>query len=200
MDTLNTKIVEHFAGKVVRKDLTKSLKGNAVVPSYVLEYLLGQNCSTDNEEIIREGIIKVKNIIENHFVHREESEIIKSKIREKGSYKVIDKISVKLNDKLDRYEASFTNMGLKNIPISSQIVKDNLKLLSEGVWSLISLGYESRDEKDTLPWIIETLKPIQISNIDFEEYTAQRAKFSLEEWMDLLMQSIGLNPSLIAPS
>lgn len=195
MDTLNTKIVEHFTGKVVRKDLTKSLKGNAVVPSYVLEYLLGQNCSTDNEEIIREGIIKVKNIIENHFVHREESEIIKSKIREKGSYKVIDKISVKLNDKLDRYEASFTNMGLKNIPISSQIVKDNLKLLSEGVWSLISLGYVSMDDKYTSPWIIETLKPIQISNIDFEEYTAQRAKFSLEEWMDLLMQSIGLNPA-----
>ncbi len=194
MNQLNQKIIEHFSGKIVRKDLTKSLKGNAVVPSYVLEYLLGQNCSTDDEEIIKEGIAKVTNIIENHFVHREEAEIIKSKIKEKGSYRVIDKVSVKLNDKLDRYEASFTNMGLKNIPINTQIVKDNLKLLSEGVWSLVSLGYVAVDDNFTLPWVIESLKPIQISNIDFQEYTAQRTKFSLEEWMDLLMQSIGLHP------
>lgn len=195
MNQLNQKIVEHFSGKIVRKDLTKSLKGNAVVPSYVLEYLLGQNCSTDDEEIIKEGIAKVTNIIANHFVHRDQAEIIKSQIREKGNYKVIDKISVKLNDRLDRYEATFTNLGLKNIPINSQIVKGNPKLLSEGVWSLVSLGYVSIEDQLTPPWIIESLKPIQISNIDFEEYSTQRAKFSLEEWMDLLMQSIGLNPS-----
>ncbi|MDO4764098.1 MAG: BREX system Lon protease-like protein BrxL [Flavobacteriaceae bacterium] len=195
MNDLNKKIIEHFSGKIVRKDLTKSLKGNAVVPSYVLEYLLGQNCSTDDEDIIKEGIAKVKNIIENHFVHRDEAEIIKSKIREKGIYKIIDKVSVRLNDRQDRYEATFTNIGLKNIPINTKIVMENPKLLSEGVWNLVSLGYVSVEDKLTPPWIIESLKPIQISNIDFEEYSAQRAKFSLEEWMDLLMQSIGLNPS-----
>lgn len=195
MNQLNQKIVEHFSGKIVRKDLTKFLKGNAVVPSYVLEYLLGQNCSTDDEEIIKEGIAKVTNIIVNHFVHRDQAEIIKSQIREKGNYRIIDKVSVKLNDRQDRYEATFTNLGLKNIPINSQIVKGNPKLLSEGVWSLVSLGYVSIEDKLTPPWIIESLKPIQISNIDFEEYSTQRAKFSLEEWMDLLMQSIGLNPS-----
>lgn len=195
MNQLNQKIVEHFSGKIVRKDLTKFLKGNAVVPSYVLEYLLGQNCSTDDEEIIKEGIDKVTKIIENHFVHRDQAEIIKSKIREKGNYKIIDKVSVKLNDKQDRYEATFTNIGLKNIPINAKIVTDNPKLLSEGVWSLVSLGYVSIEDKLTPPWIIESLKPIQISNIDFEEYSAQRSQFSLEEWMDLLMQSIGLNPA-----
>lgn len=179
---------------MVRKDLTKSLKGNAVVPSYVLEYLLGQNCSTNDEEIIREGIIRVKNIIENHFVHRDEAEIVKSKIREKGTYKIIDKVSVRLNDRLDRYEAKFTNIGLNNIPINTEIVTKNPKLLSEGVWCLITVGYTPVEEKNILPWLIESLKPIQISTIDFEEYTTTRKEFTLDEWMDLLMQTIGLNP------
>ncbi|MFK8294914.1 BREX system Lon protease-like protein BrxL [Capnocytophaga canimorsus] len=194
MSALNHKIVEQFVGKVVRKDLTKSLKGNAVVPSYVLEYLLGQNCSTNDEEIIREGIIRVKNIIENHFVHRDEAEIVKSKIREKGTYKIIDKVSVRLNDRLDRYEAKFTNIGLNNIPINTEIVTKNPKLLSEGVWCLITVGYTPVEEKNILPWLIESLKPIQISTIDFEEYTTTRKEFTLDEWMDLLMQTIGLNP------
>ncbi len=96
MNTLNNKIIERFPGKVVRKDLTKFLKGNAVVPSYVLEYLLGQHCSSNDEEIIKEGIIKVKNIIEENFVHRDQAEIVKSKIRERGAYRIIDKLSVKL--------------------------------------------------------------------------------------------------------
>ncbi|MFJ1366799.1 BREX system Lon protease-like protein BrxL [Capnocytophaga canimorsus] len=194
MSALNHKIVEQFVGKVVRKDLTKSLKGNAVVPSYVLEYLLGQNCSTNDEEIIREGIIRVKNIIENHFVHRDEAEIVKSKIREKGTYKIIDKVSVRLNDRLDRYEAKFTNIGLNNILINTEIVTKNPKLLSEGVWCLITVGYTPVEEKNILPWLIESLKPIQISTIDFEEYTTTRKEFTLDEWMDLLMQTIGLNP------
>lgn len=194
MKSLDQKIITHFEGKVVRKDLTKFLKGNAVVPSYVLEYLLGQHCSTNDEEIISIGIEKVKGILSNHFVHRDEAEVIKSKIREKGNHRIIDKISVKLNDKEDRYEARFSNLGLNNIPISDDIVKANPKLLSEGVWSLINMAYMVVEEKNTLPWIIESVKPIQIANVDVQEYKEQRSKFSTEEWMNLLMQSIGFNP------
>lgn len=191
---LRDKAIDFFSGRVVRKDLTKHLKGNAVVPSYVLEYLLGQHCSTDDEEIIEHGIKKVQQIIAGHFVHRDEAEIIKSNIREKGSYRIIDKLMVTLNDRLDRYEASFSNLGLKRVPISDEIVKNNKKLLSEGVWSLINVGYVVVDERNTPPWFIEAVKPIQISNIDIDDYKKQRENFTLEEWMDLLMQSIGLNP------
>ena len=194
MKALDQKITSHFEGKIVRKDLTKFLKGNAVVPSYVLEYLLGQHCSTNDEEIISIGIEKVKSILSNHFVHRDEAEVIKSKIREKGSHRIIDKISVKLNDKADRYEARFSNLGLNNIPISDEIVKANPKLLSEGVWSLINVAYLAVEEKNTLPWIIESVKPIQISKVDIQEYKDQRSNFTTDEWMNLLMQSIGLNP------
>lgn len=194
MKALDQKIISNFEGKVVRKDLTKFLKGNAVVPSYVLEYLLGQHCSTNDEEIISIGIEKVKGILSNHFVHRDEAEVIKSKIREKGTHRIIDKISVRLNDKEDRYEARFSNLGLNNIPINDSIVKANPKLLSEGVWSLINMAYMASEERGVLPWIVESVKPIQISNVDIQEYKEQRANFTTDEWMDLLMQSIGLNP------
>lgn len=194
MKELDKKTIEHFEGKVVRKDLTKLLKGNAVVPSYVLEYLLGQHCSTNDVEIIKHGIEKVKSIISNHFVHRDEAEVIKSAIREKGNHRIIDKISVKLNDKADRYEARFSNLGLNNIPIADQIVKDNPKILTEGVWSLINVAYLAVEERNTPPWIIESVKPIQISNVDIQDYKDVRSQFSTTEWMDLLMQSIGLNP------
>lgn len=194
MKDLDAKIIENFEGKVVRKDLTKFLKGNAVVPSYVLEYLLGQHCSTNDEEIIKIGIEKVKNIISNHFVHRDEAETIKSIIREKGSHRIIDKISVKLNDKEDRYEARFSNLGLSNIPVGDGIVKANPKLLSEGVWSLINMAYMPSEERGVLPWIVESVKPIQIAHVDLEEYKSTRKNFTTEEWLDVLMQSIGLNP------
>lgn len=194
MKALDQKIISNFEGKVVRKDLTKFLKGNAVVPSYVLEYLLGQHCSTNDEEIISIGIEKVKGILSNHFVHRDEAEVIKSKIREKGTHRIIDKISVRLNDKDDRYEARFSNLGLNNIPINDSIVKANPKLLSEGVWSLINMAYMASEERGALPWLIESVKAIQISHVDIQEYKEQRAHFTTDEWMDLLMQSIGLNP------
>jgi len=194
MKVLDQKINEVFGGKVVRKDLTQKIKGNAIVPNYVLEYLLGQYCATDNEETILAGIDTVKGIIAQHFVHRDEAESIKSKIREKGMHRIIDRISVKLNDKLDRYEARFSNLGLTNVPISREIVTSNPKLLSEGVWSLINMAYMASEERNTLPWIIETVKPIQIAHIDIADYKEQRKHFSTEEWMDFLMQSIGLNP------
>lgn len=193
MKPLDEKINQVFEGKVVRKDLTSKIKGNAIVPTYVLEYLLGQYCATNNEETISDGIGKVKAIIEQHFVHRDEAEEIKSKIREKGNHRIIDKISVKLNDSADRYEAQFANLGLKKIPINDAFVKQHPKLLSEGVWSLTTMGYEFVEEKKTSPWVIENVKPIQIVRVDLEEYFELRNKLSTDEWINLLMQSIGLN-------
>lgn len=194
MNALNVKINEHFAGKVVRKDLTKLVKGNAIVPTYVLEYLLGQYCATDDEATIVEGVETVKNIIAKHFVHRDESQIIKSTIREKGSHRIIDKVAVQLNDRQDRYEASFANLGLNRIPISDELIREHQKLLSSGVWCILTLAYVPSDERDHIPWMVESLKPIQVSNVDIEEYKGARKHFDKEEWMDVLLQSIGLNP------
>lgn len=194
MKALDIKINEYGAGKVVRKDLTQRVKGNAIVPNYVLEYLLGQYCASDQEETIEAGIETVKSIIAQHFVYRDEAESVKSTIRERGSHRIIDKLSVKLNDKADRYEARFSNLGLQNVPIHDDIVKANPKLLSEGVWSLINMSYMVVDERNTPPWIIDNVKPIQIARVDIEEYREMRSHFSREEWMDFLMQSIGLNP------
>ena len=194
MKALDIKINEFAAGKVVRKDLTQRVKGNAIVPNYVLEYLLGQYCASDQEETIEAGIDTVKSIIASHFVYRDEAESVKSTIREKGNHRIIDKLSVKLNDRADRYEARFSNLALNNVPINDDIVKRNPKLLSEGVWSLINMGYMVTDERNTPPWIIESVKPIQIAHVDIEEYKNLRAQFTTEEWIDLLMQSIGLNP------
>ncbi len=194
MNALNVKINEHFAGKVVRKDLTKLVKGNAIVPTYVLEYLLGQYCATDDEATIDEGVKTVKNIIAKHFVHRDESQIIKSTIREKGSHRIIDKVAVQLNDRQDRYEASFANLGLNRVPISDALIREHQKLLSSGVWCILTLAYVPSDERDHIPWMVESLKPIQVSNVDIEEYKSVRKHFGKEEWMDVLLQSIGLNP------
>jgi ATP-dependent Lon protease len=194
MKALDTKANNLFAGKVVRKDLTNRIKGNASVPIYVLEYLLGQYCATYDEDTIEQGIETVKNIISQHFVHRDEAQVIKSAIREKGSHRIIDKISVKLNDKKDVYEAYFANLGLNRVPISDNFIKRYPKLLSEGVWSIITMSYQPAEERDSLPWIIDNVKPIQISGIDVEEYKEVRKQFSKEEWIDLIMQSIGLNP------
>jgi len=194
MKALDKKLNEHFGGKVVRKDLTKLVKGNAIVPIYVLEYLLGQYCATSDEETIIQGVETVKNIITKHFVHRDEAQIIKSTVREKGSHRIIDKISVKLNDKEDQYEAYFANLGLKGIPIADEVIREYQKLLSSGVWCILTLGYVSTDEKGAIPWVIETIKPIQISISNLDEFKEGRKSFSKEEWMDVLLQTMGLNP------
>lgn len=194
MTTLNEKINRFFPGKAVRKDLTKIVKGNAIVPTYVLEYLLGQYCATDDDETIGQGVETVKDIISKHFVHRDEAQIIKSTIREKGSHRIIDKVSVSLNDRKDCYEADFANLGLNKVVISDSLIKEHKKLLSGGVWCIVTMGYMPSEERDGSPWIIESLKPIQISNIDLDEFKEARANFSKDEWLNVLMQSIGLNP------
>ena len=194
MKELDVKLNQHFAGKVVRKDLTSAVKGNAIVPTYVLEYLLGQYCATDDEVTIDSGVESVKNIISKHFVHRDKAVAVQSDVKEKGSHRIIDKVSVRLNDREDQYEASFANIGLKGIPIADQIIRDYRKLLSGGVWCILTLGYFSSDERGAIPWIVESIKPIQVSNIDIDEYKEARKHFTKEEWIDVLMQTIGLNP------
>src|SRR5690606_37776562 len=152
MSDINHLLNTHFSGKVVRKDLTKLVKGNAIVPTYVLEYLLGQYCATDVEDTIAEGVENVKNIVSKHFVHRDEAQMIKSTVRENASHSIIDKVSVKLSDRKDVYEADVANLGLNKVVISDQIVKDHKNLLSSGVWCIVTLGYMPSDERDVSPW------------------------------------------------
>ncbi|MEO1386741.1 MAG: BREX system Lon protease-like protein BrxL [Cyanobacteria bacterium J06634_6] len=196
MTDLNHKINEHFPGLVVRKDLVKAVKGNAIVPSYVLEYLLGQYCATNDEASIQTGIGTVKEILRKHYVHRNEAGLTRSNIKEKGRYKVIDKISVSLNDKADVYEAEFANLGIKKLIVDSATVKAHPKLLVSGVWCIADVEYEFTEDKNVSPWLLATLKPIQLSHFDFDEYVAARKHFTTAEWIDLLVQSIGFNPEL----
>ena len=196
MNELDQKINTHFPGLVVRKDLVKTVKGNAIVPSYVLEYLLGQYCATSDEPTIQTGIQTVKEILAKHYVHRNEAGLVRSNIKEKGRYKVIDKISVDLNDKKDVYQAQFSNLGLKEVLVDSGTVKKHPKLLVGGVWCIADLEYEFTEDKNASPWILSSLKPIQLSHFDFDGYVEARAQFTTDEWIDLLVQSIGFNPEM----
>lgn len=198
MNELNQKICDEFAGLVVRKDLVKTVKGNAIVPSYVLEYLLGQYCATNDEASIESGIQTVKEILAKHYVHRNEAGLIRSTIREKGRHKVIDKVSVSLNDKKDVYETEFSNLGIKKVLIDSGTVKKHSKLLVGGVWVIADIEYDHTEDKDTSPWILSTIKPIQMSHFDYDGYISARKNFDLEEWIDVLVQSIGFNPEFFS--
>lgn len=189
--------MDAFIGKVVRKDLAFLVKGGLPVPTYVLEYLLGQYCASDDEEIINEGLEKVKQVIQNNYVHRAEAESVKGLIRENGKHRIIDKVTVVLNEKNDEYQATFANLGLTGVPIGTDYVRKNPKLLSgNGVWCIITLGYIS-GENIKVRWEIQTMKPIQISNIDLQEYIDQRKNFTTEEWIDFLMHTVGLNPEVM---
>jgi len=196
MNQLDQKITEHFPGLVVRKDLVKLVKGNAIVPSYVLEYLLGQYCATSDEASIQSGVETVKEILRKHYVHRSEAGLIRSTIRERGRHKVIDKVSANLNEKRDVYEAAFANLGIRRVLVDVDTIKRHPKLLVSGVWCIADLEYEFHDESNTVPWILESLKPIQLSRFDFERYLESRRAFTTDEWVDLLMQSIGFEPAL----
>ena len=196
MDELSMKLNQHFAGKVVRKDLTQKLKQGANVPIYVLEYLLGMYCATDDEDSINAGVERVKNILADNFVRPDEAEKIKSKIREMSRYTVIDKLTVKLNEKKDIYVAEFSNLGLKNVEISSKYVKDFEKLLGGGIWCIVKLQYYYEEGvPDQNPFIIESVTPIQMPNMDMDELIEGRKKFSKDEWIDILIRSIGMEPT-----
>jgi ATP-dependent Lon protease len=191
---LQQKVMDAFIGKVVRKDLAFLVKGGLPVPTYVLEYLLGQYCASDDEEVINDGLEKVKQVIKNNYVHRAEAESVKGIIREHGKHRVIDKVTVILNEKNDEYNATFANLGLSGVPIGTEYVRKNPKLLSgNGVWCIVTIGYISGEDVK-VRWEIQNLKPIQISNIDFEEYIELRKNFTTEEWLDFMMHTVGLNP------
>ena len=194
MMELQQKILDAFIGKVVRKDLAFLVKGGLPVPTYVLEYLLGQYCASDDEEIINDGLEKVKQVIRNNYVHRAEAESIKGVIREHGKHRVIDKVTVTLNERSDEYNATFANLGLSGVPIGTEYVRKNPKLLSgNGVWCIVTIGYVSGEEVK-VRWEIQTLKPVQISNVDVQEYIDLRKSFTTEEWIDFMMHTVGLDP------
>jgi ATP-dependent Lon protease len=196
LSALDQKILLHFPGLVVRKDLTNGLKQNAVVPTYVLEYLLGQHCATDDNEVIKAGLESVQKILAKHYVHRNQAQLVKSTIKENGRHKVIDKLTVELNDKGGFYEAEFTNLGLKKVPVSDDFVRRFPKLLVGGIWCITDVTYEVAEDPKASPWQIDTLKPIQVASVDYEEFLKARAEFTTEEWMDVLMQSMGFNPEM----
>jgi ATP-dependent Lon protease len=196
MDDLSKKLCSHFSGKVVRKDLTKKIKEGANVPVYVLEYLLGMYCATDDEDSINDGIKMVKKILADNFVRPDEAEKIKSKIKELGKYTIIDKITAKLNEKKDVYEAEFSNLGIKRVVISSDYIKKYEKLLAGGIWCIIKMEYHYDElDKDSSPFNISSLTPIQMPNMDIQELLNQRGFFTKDEWIDVLIRSIGMEPT-----
>lgn len=184
-----------FAGKVVRKDLTKLVKEGANVPVYVLEYLLGQHCASNDDVIIEEGLQTVKKILVENYVRPDEAEKIKSQIRERGSLKIIDKVTVKLNEKRDVYEALLSNLGTKGVEIPTSTVKNFEKLLAGGIWSIITMQYFFEEGGKGSPFLIQFLKPIQMPNMDMEELFEARKGLSEEQWIDTLLRSTGIEPT-----
>lgn len=190
------KLLHNFPGKIVRKDLTKKIKEGANVPVYVLEYLLGMYCSSIEEEVIEDGVRTVKDILARNYVRPDEAQKIISKLRETGSYTVIDKISVNLNFKEDIYEAEFSNLGIKGVPISEVYPSQYERLLSGGIWCIVQMEY-FYDEADRRrnPFLINKLTPIQMPGIDMDELKAARANFSDDEWIDVVLRSTGMEPN-----
>ncbi|MDC5359379.1 protease Lon-related BREX system protein BrxL [Acinetobacter baumannii] len=186
---------EHFAGRVVRKDLTKLIKEGANVPVYVLEYLLGMYCASDDPEIIEQGLRNVKTVLAENYVRPDEAEKVKSLVRERGSYKVIDRVTVKLNERKDKYEASFSNLGIKDAEISAGIVKEYEKLLVGGIWVIATLSYYFDEGQTSSPFGVSLLKPIQMPNMNMEELFNGRAALSTNQWRESLIRSIGMEPA-----
>ena len=196
---LDSLLNEHFAGKIVRKDLTKLVKEGANVPVFVLEYLLGNYCSSQDEEVVAEGLQTVKRILSENFVRPDEAEKIKSLIREKGTYKVIDRVTVELNERRDVYEAHFQSLGIKEVVVPTATVKQFEKLLIGGIWALVTLEYFFEEGQKGSPFTVQQLKPIQMPNMDMEELRAGRRQFSVEQWVDVLLRSSGMEPANIEP-
>ena len=193
---IKQKLREHFDGKIVRKDLTKKIKEGANVPVYVLEFLLGQYCSTDDDAIIEEGVQKVKRILADNFVRPDESQKVLSVLRSRGSHTVIDMITVHLDIKKDTYMADFSNLGLSNVPISDAYPEMYDRLLCGGIWCMVQLEYEfiEEDKKNGFPIKINRLNPIQMPHIELADLKRGRKAFSKDEWMDVLLRSIGMEP------
>ena len=221
MTEFERKVLDNFPGKVVRKDLTNMMKKGANVPTYVLEYLLGMYCATDDEDAIEIGLSKIKKILSENYVRPDQSEYVKSKIKENGQYTIIDKITVIFDDREDKYVARFTNLRMDPFEVSSDLVVHNEKLLVGGIWCIAKIDYvglerDNQDEEDfeedifgnvkkkkklkkkkskyDSPFEISSLKPIQMPNLDLDEIKQARSNFSKEEWMTLLLRSAGYEP------
>lgn len=213
-EIIKEKLRRNFDGKIVRKDLTKKIKEGANVPVYVLEFLLGQYCSSDDEEVIERGIENVKKILSDNYVRPDEAQKVLSKLRQRGSHTIIDMVTVDLNLRYDEYEASFSNLGLTGIPISEDYAEKYDRLLCGGIWCIVQLEYDSGEEavpdiispsgdriqskrkrqKDMTPISIRKLTPIQLPNVDMDALKAGRKDFTKEEWLNVLMRSIGMEP------
>lgn len=190
---LNKKLRQFFDGKIVRKDLTKSIKEGANVPVYVLEFLLGQYCSSDDPEIIEEGVKTVKRILSENFVRPDEAQKVLSILRERGSYTVIDRITAKLNIKEDRYEAEFSNLGVREILLAPSYVSEYDRLLCGGIWCIVQLEYEYLEEdRRANPIRVRKLTPIQMPHIELDEIKQAREEFTKEEWLNVLIRSTGM--------
>jgi ATP-dependent Lon protease len=192
---LDNLLNQHFAGRVVRKDLTKMVKEGANVPVYVLEYLLGMYCASDDTDVIREGLVTVKRILAENYVRPDEAEKIKSKIREQGTYKIIDKITVKLNEKRDVYEALLSNLGVTGVEIDSADVKEFEKLLAGGIWCIVTLNYFFEENQKGSPFRMVDLKPIQMPNMDMDALKEGRRYFTEDQWIEVLLRSTGMEPA-----
>lgn len=193
---IKDKLRRYFDGKIVRKDLTKKIKEGANVPVYVLEFLLGQYCSSDDDEIIEEGIQTVKRILADNFVRPDEAQKILAKLRSNGSHTVIDMITVKLDIKRNRFFAEFSNLGLGDVPIDDEYPEQYDRLLCGGIWCIVQLEYEYNEEekKNGFPIQIRKLTPIQMPHVDIDELKSGRKAFSKDEWIDIMLRSIGMEP------
>jgi ATP-dependent Lon protease len=193
--SLDDLLNRHFAGKVVRKDLTKLVREGANVPVYVLEYLLGTYCASNDEAVINDGLATVKKILAENYVRPDEAEKVKSTIRERGSLKIIDKVTVTLNEKRDVYEALLANLGVKGVEVSSSYVKQYEKLLVGGIWCIVTLQYFYEEDQKGSPFVLRELKPIQMPNLELEDLFQARAAFTEEQWIDVLLRSTGMEPT-----
>jgi ATP-dependent Lon protease len=196
LDDLDKKALEHFKGFVVKKDLVGIIKGGANVPAFVLEYLLANTCSTEDEEKLREGMENVKKILRDHYINPEESSLIQSKLRTKGRYKIIDKISVDLDPQRDRYWANISNSNIKKANIADQLVETHEKLLLGGIWAIIEMEYDPMITigSTVYPFVVRDIKPIQLSSFDNSKISDKRKDFTKDEWKTLLLRSAGYEP------
>ena len=189
------KLQRNFAGKIVRKDLTKRIKEGANVPVYVLEYLLGMYCSSLDEDEIEAGVETVKRILAENYVRPDEAQKIIAKLREKGTYTVIDRVSVHLNIREDIYEAEFSNLGIKQVPIAESYIRDYERLLCGGIWCIVQMEYYYDEaDKNRSPFLIHKLTPIQMPSLDFDEVKEARENFTDDEWIDVVLRSVGMEP------
>lgn len=196
MIELDKKLLETFQGYVVRKDIVRSVKGTANVPVFVLEYLLANSCSTDDEEKIKEGVENVQRVLREHYVNPDEANLIQAKIQQRGSYKVIDKISVRLDPSKDKYWAHLSNLNIKDANISEALVSSHEKLMTGGIWAIIDIDYDPLQTigSKIFPFVISKIRPIQLSNFEEEKIAKSRALFDNQEWQNVILRSGGYEP------